>query len=342
MTAAIEAGLGHVWQAKQTTLGTIQPSNDSGMKHLRVTGDKALKAAKEHGSEEWVDGLAWGSPGVYVNTVGGEVGDLEFQAQPETSGFTFAQAIGADTVTGSGDPYTHTIATGSAAAATQTIYQKAGSSVGPWRNSFFDARINKLTWNCGKDQHTAHITESILAMKSAQWFGTDPTATDSGSDGFQWSEVTGDVTIDSTALPEVEGETLELDRKDSVHYGDGIAPVCFVAGKGEITRTFSAIVTDGTLPILKNALYGTTSPSNGTALSNAVQYVELETVYTRAADRTLTITTPKVELKAADFEIGPRAEGGKIQVAFGGRCLKDGSTAALTVVALTGDSAAYV
>lgn len=342
MTAAIEAGLGHVWQAKQAALGTITASNAAGMKHLRAVGDKALKAAKEHGSEEWVDGLAWGSPGVYVNTVGGEVGDLTFQAQPETTGFVFAQAIGADSVSGSGDPYTHTIETGSAAAALQTIYQKAGSSVGPWRNSFFDARINKLTWNCGQDQKIAHVTESILAMKSAQWFGTDPTASDSGTDPFQWSEVTGAVTIDGTARPEVEGETLELDRKDTIHYGDSIAPVCFIAGKGEITRTFSAIVTDGTLPILKNALYGTTSPSNGTALADTVQYAALETVYTRAADRTITITTPKVELKAADFEIGPRAEGGKIQVAFGGRCLKDGSDPALTIVALTADSASYV
>ena len=118
--------------------------------------------------------------------------------------------------------------------------------------------------------------------------------------------------------------------------------MCFIAGKGEITRSFSALVTDNTLPVLKNALYGTTSPSNGTALAATVQYAALETTYTKTSDRTLKITTPKVELKAADFEIGPKAEGGKIPVAFGGRCLKSGSTAALTIVAKTGDSAAYV
>lgn len=338
---AIESGVGDVWQCKQSTLGTIQPANDSGMKHLRIVGDKALKAAKEHGMEEWVDGLAWGSPGIFVNTAGGEVGDLEFQAQPETAGFAFAQAIGSDVVTGGSDPYTHTIATGSTSAAYQTIRQKVGSAVGPWRNAFYDARINKLTWNAGADQILAHITESILAMKSAEWFTSDPSATDSGTDPFNWHEATGAVTIDTVAYNEIDGETVEMDRKDSIHYGDSHLPICFIAGKGEITRTFSALVTDNTLPILKTALYGGT-PAAGSALTSTVQYVALESTYTRSASRSIKITTPKVELKAADFEIGPRAEGGKIPVAFGGRCLKSGSTAALTVVAKTGDSAAYV
>ncbi len=343
MTAtAIESGVGHVWQCKQSTLGTIQAANDTGQKHLRVVGDKALKGAKEHGSEEWVDGNAWGTPGIYVNTAGGDVGELAFQAQAETAGFLFAQAIGSDVVTGSGDPYTHTIATGTAAAALQTIRQQVGNAVGPWKNSFYDARVNKLTWNAGADQIIARITESILAMKSAEWYTTAPTATDSATDPFNWHEATGAVTIDATAFNEIDGETLELDRKDSIHYGDSHLPVCFIAGKGEITRSFSALVTDNTLPVLKNALYGTTSPSNGTALAATVQYAALETTYTKTSDRTLKITTPKVELKAADFEIGPRAEGGKIPVAFGGRCLKSGSTAALTIVAKTGDSAAYV
>lgn len=339
---AIESGVGDVWQCKQSTLGTIQAANDTGQKHLRVVGDKALKAAKEHGSEEWVDGLAWGSPGIYVNTAGGEVGDLEFQAQPETAGWAFAQAIGSDVVTGASDPYTHTIATGSTSAALQTIRQQVGSAVGPWKNSFYDSRINKLTWNAGADQILAHITESILAMKSAEWFTTSPTAADSGTDPFNWHEAAGALTIDATVFNEVDGETIELDRKDSIHYGDSHLPVCFIAGKGEINRTFSALVTDNTLPVLKNALYSTTSPSNGTALSSTVQYVALESTYTRSASRSVKFTTPKVELKASDFEIGPRAEGGKIPVAFGGRCLKSGSTAALTVVAKTGDSAAYV
>ena len=43
-----------------------------------------------------------------------------------------------------------------------------------------------------------------------------------------------------------------------------------------------------------------------------------------------------------DFEIFPKAEGGKIPVTFGGEALKDGSTAQLTVIAKTADSAAYV
>src|SRR4051794_12419359 len=97
---AIESGNGDVWQVKQAALGTIEPPATTTTKHLRKVGDNALKAAKTYGSEEWVDGKSWGSPGMYVDTIGGDVGDLVLQGQIETAGFVFAQIIGADTLTG--------------------------------------------------------------------------------------------------------------------------------------------------------------------------------------------------------------------------------------------------
>jgi hypothetical protein len=185
-----------------------------------------------------------------------------------------------------------------------------------------------------------------MARKASQWYTTDPTVTDSGSDPFNWNEVTGSVSIDTgggaVVLPEVDGETLEIDRKLEVHRGDSPAPVCFIPGKGEINRTFSAVVTDGTIPIMKSVLYGTTTPTDGQAVSATVQTAALQTVYTKNANRSLTITTPKVVLNPEDFEVGPQAEGGKMEVTFGGRCLNSGATAMLTIVAKTGDTAAYV
>ena len=339
---AIESGVGDVWQVKQAALGTIEPANSTNTKHLRKVGEDALKPAKTYGSEEWLDGKAWGSPGMYVQSIGGEIGDLPFQAQIETTGFAFAQIIGVDTVTGTDPDYTHTIASGTANGPYQTIRQKVGVNVGPWRNSFFDAKVNKLTLNVGQDQRIMRITENLWALKAASWYIADPTATDSGTDPFEWSEAEGAHSIDGTVFPEIDGETLELDRKLEVHQGDSPKPVCFIPGKGLMTSTMSALVTDGTIPVIQKALYGTTVMTEGLEVNADVNTVALESTYTRTAARSLKITRPKVAVDPSDFAVGARAEGGKLPVAFGGRCLDSGATPMLTVVAKTGDSAAYV
>lgn len=338
---AIESVSGDVWQVKQTTLGTIQAPSDSAMKHLRKVGDGALKAAKTYGSEEWVDGKTWGNPGMFVDNVGGDCGTIENQAQITNSGFQFAQIIGADVVTGTTPDYTHTIASGAAHGPYQTFRQKVGAAVGPWRNSFFDAKINTLTFNCGQDQKVARISQNVWALKAANWFTTDPTAADDGTDPYNWSEATGAHTIGGTIFNEIDGETLELNRNLDVFRGDSPAPVAFIPGKGEITRSFSALVSDNTLPLIKSALYGTATPADGDPVNNAVNTIAMVSTYTRTAARSLAITTGKVVVDPQDFEIGPRAEGGAIPVAFGGRALES-SGVIITVVAKTADSAAYV
>src|SRR5262249_33391586 len=156
---AIESVSGDVWQAKQTTLGTITAPDAAGTQHPRVLGDGMLKAAKAYGSEEGVDGKTWGDPGEYVGTSGGDDGERITQGQVTGAGFLFAQIVGSDTVTGTAPDYTHTIITGTAHGPLQTIRAKVGASVGPWRNSFFDAKTNRLTFNCGQDQKVMRLAQ---------------------------------------------------------------------------------------------------------------------------------------------------------------------------------------
>jgi hypothetical protein len=338
---AIESVSGDVWQAKQTTLGTIQPTSEAATQHLRKVGDGALKAAKVYGSEEWVDGKTWGNPGMFVDSVGGDVGDIECQGQITGSGFLFAQILGGDTVTGTTPDYTHTMASGAAHGPLQTIRQKVGAAIGPYRNSFWDAKVNRLTFNCGQDQKVMRLTQNIWALKAAYWGTSDPTVTDDGTDPYNWAEGVGAHKIDTVVFNEIDGQTLTLDRHLDVHRGDSPAPVCFIPGKGEVMNSYSALVTDNTLPVIKKTLYGTTSPSDGDAVGSAVNTIAMESTYTRSAVRSLKISTGKVVVDPQDFEIGPRAEGGKIPVAFGGRCLESGGVI-ITVVAKTGDATAYV
>ena len=113
-------------------------------------------------------------------------------------------------------------------------------------------------------------------------------------------------------------------------------------GVGDIMRTLSAIVTDGTTPHLLNVLYGSTSPADLTDVTSDVVTLNVVTTWTQSASRTFSITTPKVTVNPSDWILGPKAEGGAREIAFGGRCQPNGATPAMTIVALTGDSAAYV
>lgn len=336
----IESNIGLVAQGKQAALGTKLASNAAGLRRLRVR-DGGLKPVRELGSEPYLDGQAFNDATPYLVRTGGEVGDLTIQAQIETGGFLFAQLIGADVVTGAGPDYTHTISSSNLSGAYQTIYQSSGQ--GQLVNqAFWDALISKLTWRVGTDQMVAHVTESIRAMTSGSWSTSTPTAADAGTDPFLWPEVSGAAQIDAVAFAEISGETLEVDRKLEDYMGDSIAPCAFVPTQGEIRRSVATIVSNNTLPIIKSLLYNTATPTDGQVQNAAIKHIALTTKYTRTATRSIEIQTPKVLVEPDDLDLSATPDGGPKALVLGGRCRPNGGTPALTVIAKTADSAAYV
>lgn len=337
----IESGVGGVWQTRQSVAGTIERSDATTMKRLRKADDDGgLSPRKTYGSEEFVDGLTWGSPGSFTQEVGGLVGTLKVQGQIEIVAYEAAQFFGSDVVTGASDPFTHTISSGTAVPALNTFYQRTGVNT-IVRQSFYDAKVSKLQLDAGQDENSRvlHTTIDVMALRAGAWFTTDPVAADSAVDPLLWTEAV--TRYNGTAFPELTGDKIEADAKLGVHRGQNSAPVCFTYSKGELMRTADGIVTDSLLAEIKNVLYNTTTPTNGLAIADTVIQVPIVATYTRSARRTLTITTPLVEIRPDDWAFGPRAQGGPIPVAFGGRC-KAGGSPAITIVALTGDSAAYV
>jgi len=339
MTTGIETGAGSAWQVKQTTAGTIEPSTSAAMKRLRKAGDDGLKASKTSAQEEYVDGQIWSNASSYTDSVGGDVGSFAIQGQLAITAFVWAQLLGSDVVTGSSDPWTHTISSGAVVPISQTVYTKTGAAVGPIRQAWYDAKLSKLTHNNGADQKLLELTESFMALHAAETFATDPTATDSGEDPLRWEEAV--TKINGTTFPEIKGDTVEADAKLGTITGQATRPIAFEFGKGTITRTLQTFITDGTLPQLYKVLYGSEAPAGASAISSTVQTAEIEAVYTRSASRRLNIKTPVVEIEPGDWVFGPKAAGGSREVAFGGRCHSTGSPL-ITVTAVTGDSTSYV
>lgn len=340
--APIESGVGNLWIAKQSALGTKALVNAASISQGRWAGG-ILQPGKQYGSEEYVDGNRFGSPTVFGDKVGGEVGSPVFQAQyAGLTGRLATWICGTDTLTGSADPYTHTITCAATAGPYVTAWQTVGSSVGPVKQVYWDAKVAKLVWECGQDQKVAHLTATLQAKSAAEVYATDPTQAADTTDPALWTEVAGAVTFDAATLAEVSGEVLEIDTGIAPYYGDSIAPMALVEGKGTIMRTMKAIVTDTTIPLFNKAIYGTASPATGAAPSNAVYYVSCQTIYTRSASRKITILTPNVAIKADNMEIAPKPEGGVIDLEFSGQCLKtSGGASPVTITILTADSAAY-
>lgn len=342
MSVVIESGIGTLNYGRQSGKGTkaTAATTTVGYNRPKWFGGE-LAAKKTLGSEGYVDGNRFASPSQYTDKIAGEVGTITVQVQPENCLLYAAAILGVDNVTGAGDPYTHTATSAGTSGHWGTWWQKVGSAVGPQREMYWDSKIGKLSMKTGSDQKTIHYEMSIMAIEAAEVFTTDAAKTEDDSDPYLWTEVTGAVTFDGDVIGDVSEETLEIDTGMEAWYGDDIKPAQLIEKKGSIMSTLKTITTDVTLGKYRKAVYNTDTPVAGDKPVKDVFYAELETVYTRSATRTLTITRPRIAVNPADMAVGALPDGGPMELMFGGECLKDGATAALTMVALTADATTY-
>lgn len=344
MAIVIESGVGFATYVKQTAKGTTpNPAaavNRSRTKH--VSG--GFKSGKVLGSEEYSDGNRFGSPSVFTNFTGGQVGQIGIQAQPENTGLFFAQILGSDVVTGASDPYTHTITPSNNGGAWGGWFLKAGQNVGPQRELYWDSKISKLTMSNPRDRNVMHLDMDVASLKPAEVYTVEPSATEATSDPFYATDATGGTTFDGTVISEIEDSVTEVDTGIEPFWGDSVEPLQLIEKKGAITASVSSIVTDETILKYRKALYNATAPAAGVRPVKNVFYAAATRIWTQSATRTCTVTTPKIAVDPSNFEeiAAPMAEGGKRTIQFGGRCLKDGVNAPITVVVLSADSAAWV
>lgn len=342
MSTVIESGIGSLNYGKQSAKGTPAVAATTTVGYNRPKWfDGQLGPKQTLGQEEYVDGQRWASASQYIDTVGGMVGTITIQSQPENAGLFAAQILGVDTVTGSSDPYTHTITSAGSSGPWGTWWQKVGAAVGPEREMYSDSKIGKLLMNCSDKQKVMHYAMDIFSVNPAQVFETDAAKTEDATDPYYFTETQGAVTFDGSVISEINEETLELDTQMKPFYGNSQIALQLIEGKGLIVSTLKSIVTDVTLAKYRKAIYGTAEPAVEAKPTKSVYFAAMKTVYEKSSTRKLTITRPRVAVKPDSFEIGAQREGGEIPIEFGGQCLKEGATPALTVIALTADATAY-
>jgi hypothetical protein len=341
MSQVIESGQGTLNYGKQPAKGTIAVAATTTAVYSKPKWfDGALGSKDTLGNEEFVDGNRWGSPSEFTDTVLGEVGDLTIQAQPTSGPFFWAQLLGKDTVTGSVDPWTHTITTAGTSGAYGTWWQKTGAAVGPLREAYFDSKVSKLVQTSSDKQNVMHLALGILALQ-LETYETDPAKTEDTSDPYYFPESEGAVEFDGAVSSDVNEEMIEADTGAKPYWPNSIAPTQIIEGKGTIVRSLKTIVTDVTLKKYLKAVYGSESPAVKSKPTKSVFYAVLKSKYEKSATRRVTFESPRVAIDPKDFVIGAQREGGEIDIAFGGQALKEGATPAMTIVALSGDELSY-
>lgn len=343
MPNVIESGIGGINFGKQASKGTpaLAATTTTGWNRPKLF-DGQLQAKTTLASEEYVDGLRFGSPANYVDKIGGMVGTITIQAQAENAGLYFSQMLGTDVVTGAGDPFTHTITSSTTSGGWGTWWQKVGAAVGPVRELYSDTKLAKLIMTCGAKQNVMHYAMDLASLNPAETFTTDAAKTEDATDPYYFTETEGAITFDGAVLSEVNEEVLEIDTGMKEYEGNSAIAVQLIEAKGTIIRTLKTIVTDETLKKYKKALYGEEAPAAGKKPVAKVFYAAVKTVYKKSATRTVTFETPKVAVKPEEMAIGAQREGGEIPISFGGDCLKEGATAALTVIALSAEPTTFV
>lgn len=340
MAEPIESGIGGVWYAKQTTKGTAPAA---ALTRPRVVEGTELKANKKNGETSYVDGQKYSSPTTFTDSVGGEVGTVKLQVQPENGGLFAAQALGSDTVTGASVPYTHTITSAGTTQPWGTWWQRMGQAVGPARQQFIDSKINKWTVEAGADKKVLEYSLGLMALIAGRTYATDPAKAEDTSDPFLFTESTGAIVFDGVTLTGVNGEIIDVDQGIDPFMGNSIAPTHLVDKRGKIERTINTIVDSDTLPLINKAIYGATAPAAGTDPVKAVYHVAATSTYVRDANSEIKFTTPRIAIDAENISLAPKDGGGVAELVFGGTCKKGlAAEPALTITAKTADAAAYV
>jgi hypothetical protein len=261
----------------------------------------------------------------------GPVGiDVTTRAWPRTIGMLLKLALGAgsDTVTGSADPWTHTIIPSPTNA---MDYATFWANLDTEWQQFRDCRIDtlSLSWD------GANPLEVSLTALGTVWLGyvasTAPTNDDSAVQSFYPAGGTFQLdTITGTPVTAaISGGTVTIANNLSpVRLSAAITPDDMWPGAQVITFTLRLIPADSTL--WRAAISGATS---GTAITGAPQYGSAHVLFTQGSTpaRTLDLTGAKISFDPGAYPDADPA-GGPAEFEFTGTVVVPAAGAAFTAV----------
>ena len=309
--------------------------------------DGRISINKELDSVNYVDGSAWAADDFdFVKKISG-AGSITLQATPANAGRLMAWALGGtDTVTGSSAPYTHTIVAGSGL--TYLTVRDGVGTIGGVTDArqWTDCVITQVELTSTSDAGVVTIKIDLLAITANDSGGSAAPAPDTvDGEPLLHTQAVGNIKLaglnSGAGVPEIEQFSLTLDTNIELLYGDNLTAYIAHRKRGQISWSCSAAVTDTTIQLLNQHLYGTSSPSFGASPSTTVLTGVFNPKFVQSANSELSINIPKSKIAIDTGSIDPNATGDKATVAIAGVARTPSSGALITVAAKTADSAAY-
>lgn len=338
----LEQNIGGLWVAKQSAKGTAASTP---IKRLNWSGGDVVPN-RQDGNENWMATERFGRYADFVDNISG-AGDPQVPALPSDLSYLFYLFFGAEVVTGSADPWTHTFTPQNAGGFWSTWWKSIGGSV-IQRQRFADARIGQLTVEGSTDSKIVKATPTLLILDPAEAIAADPATAFSVGDPFLYTEGESSFTIDGTVFRGQSQFQVTWNENLSLVYGDSVTPYDVATGQPDITITVSVLLDSNGLAQYNKLVYGTASPSAGTKPTKylpALGSYSFGLVQKNASGpitpaREFNLTVPGVKW-TPDVAIPANPAGGSAAISLSGSVRKVGSNALTTAVVKCGD-AAYV
>lgn len=338
----LESNIGGLWMAKQTAKGSaasvpIKRPNWAG-------GDVA--PARQDGKQSWMSPERFGRYADYVDQISG-AGDPQIPANPSDLAYLCYLFFGAESVSGAGDPYTHTFTPQLAGGFWSTWWKSVGGSL-PVRQKFADARISQLAVEGSTANKVVTGTPTLLILDPAEIIAADPVVGFSSGDPFLYTEGESTFTIDGSVHRGHSQFQVVWNENLSLVYGDSVMAYDVAAGEPLITITVSIYLDSLGLQRYNTAVYGEPTPAAGKKPSKFLpalgsygfNLVKKDAAGAITPAREFALTLPGVKW-TPDVAIAPNPSGGATEVQLTGEVRKSGVSALSTVAIKNGD-AAYV
>ena len=274
-------------------------------------------------------------------------GEITLLATPEALAFVESCIHNNDTLS-AGSPNSHTLTSAADSSPWLTFIQRVGTGTDVLRDKFVDCRIvsYEINGSAGSDDPVT-ITCSVIGLTIETAQAADPSPSDnpnSESEPYVWTDVAGQLTIDSDSFPNVSQISLSVSTGEELYFADNITAHDVIQGEPEISMAATLLVDSDGLELWNKLHYGTASPAAGAGISKDELKGAVDWKWTygsstalREADYSLSNVT-----LTSDSEMTPSPEGGALELSVAGMVEEaDNGTAALTVVHKNSDGTVY-
>lgn len=310
--AIVETKINGLWVAKQTAKGS--PASTAIKRLRQVAGN--VRTDRSDGRERYGTDSRYGSAQHFVDTLAGS-GDPGVQAQPGALAYLLYLLAGQESVSGAGDPYTHTITPAAAGGFWTTFWKKVGVS-DIVRERFNDCRIGGVTIEGSTGQKVVRITPTIISLDPGEKVAADPVKAEDVDDAFLYTEAESAFEINGAVVRGQSQFSVTISEALDPVYTDSVRPLELVAGEPEVTVGLTLALNSEGLDIYHREIYGTTTPTAGTKpIDDLPALGSYEFNATKSANRTFGFELPGIKW-TPDVAVEANPGGGLTEVSLAG------------------------